>query len=202
MHEYTKHQMSAADIADLREKRAAAGSKGGKAKASATANASPVAKQTPSKDVAEVEVEVEVLLSSKKESPVSNASADETNVYDITSETRSKAIKPDVWKVARAYAAKVNPSDPARVAAHMTNALATWDMTTIARAIAQMANDNRPVSADSLRVELNKIGCDKNGIQRFQDGTYVDWNTGIYRATNGNIIGGGGFRSNKPMWRE
>lgn len=45
VHDYLRHQRSAAEVEELREKRRAAGSKGGKAKANATANARTVAKQ-------------------------------------------------------------------------------------------------------------------------------------------------------------
>lgn len=59
MHDYLQHQRSAAEVAELREKRRLAGSKGGKVKASrlASARASAVAKpkQTRSKPVAETE---------------------------------------------------------------------------------------------------------------------------------------------------
>lgn len=62
MHDYLEHQRSAAEIDELREKRRAAGSKGGKAKAnglaSATASAIADAEQTGSKSVAESETEV------------------------------------------------------------------------------------------------------------------------------------------------
>lgn len=57
MHDYLEHQQSAADVENRRIMRAAAGSKGGKAKASnlasATATASPEPQQTASKDVAD-----------------------------------------------------------------------------------------------------------------------------------------------------
>ena len=62
MHDYLQHQRSAAEVAELKEKRREAGRKGGKAKAStvasAKASASHDAKQTASKDVAETETEV------------------------------------------------------------------------------------------------------------------------------------------------
>jgi uncharacterized protein YdaU (DUF1376 family) len=63
VHDYLEHQRSAAEIDALAEKRRAAGSKGGKAKAEAVANAvasaSHVAKQTASKSVAESETDTE-----------------------------------------------------------------------------------------------------------------------------------------------
>ena len=60
MLDYLDHQMSAAQVADLREKRAAAGRLGGKAKASHAASASAVDKQTPSKSVADIDVDTDV----------------------------------------------------------------------------------------------------------------------------------------------
>jgi hypothetical protein len=61
MHDYLEHQESAADVENRRMTRAAAGSKGGKAKAnnlaSATAGASGLPEQTPSKVVADKDVD-------------------------------------------------------------------------------------------------------------------------------------------------
>lgn len=205
-HDYLQHQRSRAEVEDLRRKRVRAGSIGGRSRASAQASAQASAtafaeqelKQNPSKTQAELELEVVVVK--KEEDPyVSNANE---NVHNITEEPRSKAYPVGVWKIAKAYAAKVNPSNPATVAGHILNATQTWDLDTIAQAIAKMAANNRPVGADSLRIELNETGCDKTGMQRFIDGTYVDHNTGIYRTSTGQIIGGGGYKSGKRMWRE
>lgn len=52
VHDYLVHQRSRAEVEELSQKRRIAGSKGGKAKATAVASASPVAKQTASKSVA------------------------------------------------------------------------------------------------------------------------------------------------------
>lgn len=64
MHDYLEHQRSAAEIDELSAKRREAGSKGGKARAtavaSAKANASANGKQTDSKSVAEEEREEEL----------------------------------------------------------------------------------------------------------------------------------------------
>jgi hypothetical protein len=57
MHDYLVHQMSASQVADLREKRAAAGRMGGQAKASHLASANADAKQTPSKRVADKDID-------------------------------------------------------------------------------------------------------------------------------------------------
>jgi len=68
MHDYLEHQRSAAEVADLREKRRIAGAKGGKAKAnglaSATANALAIPQQTRSKSLPESEVSTETDLPS------------------------------------------------------------------------------------------------------------------------------------------
>lgn len=53
MHDYLGHQRSAAEKLELKEKRAKAGAKGGRARASAEANAKQVLQQTDSKPVAE-----------------------------------------------------------------------------------------------------------------------------------------------------
>ena len=58
MHDYLEHQRSAAQIDELKQKRAEAGKRGGKAKARATASARANAKQPRSKDVAETDTEV------------------------------------------------------------------------------------------------------------------------------------------------
>jgi hypothetical protein len=59
MHDYLGHQRSAEQIKALRDKRADAGRKGGKAKATGLAIATPGLEQTPSKAVADTETEEE-----------------------------------------------------------------------------------------------------------------------------------------------
>lgn len=59
MHDYLEHQRSAEQVAELRSKRAEAGSKGGKAKANRLALAKQMLKQTASKPVAETETDTE-----------------------------------------------------------------------------------------------------------------------------------------------
>ena len=59
MHDYLEHQRSAEQVADLRNKRAEAGSKGGKTKANRLALAKQMLKQNASKPVAETETETE-----------------------------------------------------------------------------------------------------------------------------------------------
>jgi general stress protein YciG len=61
MHDYLEHQRSAEEVADLREKRAEAGRKGGISKARGLASATAVAKQTGSKPVAETVSETELV---------------------------------------------------------------------------------------------------------------------------------------------
>lgn len=63
MHDYLEHQRSAKEIADLRRVRQEAGSKGGKAKASAMASAKQEPEQTPSKDVAALALTTDSLTS-------------------------------------------------------------------------------------------------------------------------------------------
>ena len=59
MHDYLDHQQSAQQVADLHERRAQAGSKGGRAKANRVASANRVAKQTPSKSVADTDTDTD-----------------------------------------------------------------------------------------------------------------------------------------------
>jgi hypothetical protein len=142
-----------------------------------------------------------LVVSSEVEVPVSNAS-ENGNVYDFTEEPRSRSYTSPVWKLAKLYASKVNPSNPANVAAHITNATQTWDMDLITKAVEKMAKEARSLSADSLRIELNQLGCDKSGMQRLIDGSTVDWNTGIRRSKNGIPLSGGGYRSGKASWSD
>ena len=78
MHDYLRHQRSAAQVAELREQRRAAGKKGGRAKANALANA----KQTPSKTVAETEADTEVTTTTSFEGG-SHVSRDSRNAAPL-----------------------------------------------------------------------------------------------------------------------
>jgi len=69
MHDYLKHQRSAADVAELKEKRREAGKKGGQAKANALALAKQKPKQNASKHVAETETDTEELEVSNSSGP-------------------------------------------------------------------------------------------------------------------------------------
>lgn len=70
MHDYLRHQMSANDVENLKNKRKMAGSKGGKAKAnglaSATASALANSKQSPSKPVADIDIDKDTKDSSSE----------------------------------------------------------------------------------------------------------------------------------------
>jgi hypothetical protein len=59
MHDYLEHQQSAEDVENRRNKRAAAGSMGGKAKANGLASAKQMPKQTPSKPVADTDTDTD-----------------------------------------------------------------------------------------------------------------------------------------------
>jgi general stress protein YciG len=61
MSEYLQHQMSAAQVADLREKRAEAGRRGGEAKANRVASAIANGQQNPSGGVADKDVDIDVV---------------------------------------------------------------------------------------------------------------------------------------------
>lgn len=63
MHDYLKHQRSAAEVAELKRKRAEAGRRGGKAKASARASAKQELERMPSKNVPSTEAEAEAEVS-------------------------------------------------------------------------------------------------------------------------------------------
>ena len=60
MVDYLDHQMSAQQVSDLREKRAAAGKRGGETKATHVASARANAKQTPSKSLPDKDVDEDV----------------------------------------------------------------------------------------------------------------------------------------------
>ena len=62
---YAEHQMTAADVEDLRSKRATAGRKGGIARASARANAEALAKQSPTREEEEKKGEANASPSSE-----------------------------------------------------------------------------------------------------------------------------------------
>lgn len=59
MHDYLEHQQSAQQVADLRERRRMAGSKGGKAKANGLASAKQMPKQTPSKSLPDTDLDTD-----------------------------------------------------------------------------------------------------------------------------------------------
>jgi len=59
MHDYLEHQQSRADVEKIREKRREAGSRGGRAKASAVASAKQTLKPAPSKSVADTDTDTD-----------------------------------------------------------------------------------------------------------------------------------------------
>jgi hypothetical protein len=59
MHDYLEHQQSAQQVADLRERRKAAGSKGGKAKANGLASAKQMPEQMPSKPLPDTDTDLD-----------------------------------------------------------------------------------------------------------------------------------------------
>lgn len=69
MHDYLEHQQSAEDVETLRNKRAAAGAKGGKAKARGVASAKQEPQQTPSKSVADTDTDTDTELKEEKTCP-------------------------------------------------------------------------------------------------------------------------------------
>jgi hypothetical protein len=86
MHDYTEHQRTAQEVVELREKRSAAGRKGGVAKASnavanARASANHVAKQNGSKVVAESYIETKEIKDSS--SPIADATDDQESREDV-----------------------------------------------------------------------------------------------------------------------
>jgi hypothetical protein len=60
MHDYLEHQQSAKQVADLRERRRMAGSKGGKAKANGLASAKQMPEQTPSKSLPDTDTDTDL----------------------------------------------------------------------------------------------------------------------------------------------
>jgi hypothetical protein len=60
MHDYLEHQQSAKQVADLRERRRMAGSKGGKAKANGLASAKQMPEQTPSKPLPDTDTDTDL----------------------------------------------------------------------------------------------------------------------------------------------
>jgi hypothetical protein len=74
MHDYLEHQQSAEDVENRRITRAIAGSKGGKAKANALANAKQMPEQTPSKPVADTDTDTDTDTPAKAGVPRKRAS--------------------------------------------------------------------------------------------------------------------------------
>jgi hypothetical protein len=81
MHDYTVHQESAHDVQIRRSKRIDAGRLGGKAKAENLAKASPDAKQTASKPVADIDVDRDIDENKQTSSSDADASDPEEPVF-------------------------------------------------------------------------------------------------------------------------
>jgi hypothetical protein len=123
MHDYTDHQMTAAEAEERHAKRVAAGQRGGKAKAAASkpvANASPVATSmsdpSSSKALPEVEVEKEIELPTDVGSK-NPASATPTKPDRFAAFWAVYPRKDDKIKAEAAYGRAVKRADPAVILA-------------------------------------------------------------------------------------
>ncbi|MHA7210812.1 hypothetical protein [Arthrobacter sp. MDT1-65] len=88
MHDYLEHQESAEDVEIRRNKRIAAGKLGGKAKAENLASASHDAKQTPSKPLADIDVDRDIDKTNPKTSS-SDADASDQEAPGFSPEVES-----------------------------------------------------------------------------------------------------------------
>lgn len=113
MHDYLEHQRSAAEVAELKRKRAEAGRRGGHAKANAVANAKQMPEQTASKTVPSTETETDTYLETSVEggSHVSSGTGTTPPLYsDRCSRHGSDAEPPPCGACADVRkAAKVRP---------------------------------------------------------------------------------------------
>jgi hypothetical protein len=91
---YAEHQLTAADIEDLRQKRSASGAKGGRASALARANASETGKQSASKKEAESKSKEksESLTDMTKDNESSHLPRSEPNRLDESARVSAKAM--------------------------------------------------------------------------------------------------------------
>ena len=92
MHDYLEHQRSAAEVAELKRKRAEAGRRGGQAKANALASAKQMPEQTASKTVPSTETDTDTYLETSVEggSHVSRARPREPPLIPITARARGR----------------------------------------------------------------------------------------------------------------
>jgi hypothetical protein len=199
-HDYLEHQRSADQVAELREKRRAAGQRGGEATANAKASAAPNAEaksqQTRSKVQAESETETELPTSVRENAEVSSANE---NVYDLRSETRGPKVTPRMAEIVKSYTSRVKPADAPRISALITNAMGDWTMEQAAVAVLKLAKDRRPFTAETFRYELEATGPDRTGVTYGRDGSKRAPN-GVVRNRAGEIIGGGGPGTGKTLW--
>jgi hypothetical protein len=121
MHDYLEHQRSAAEVAELKRKRAEAGAKGGKSRANAQASAKQVLEQTASKTQASTETEADTELQHFFEggSHVSSGSPAEPPLYPDRCKKHENTYEPpncgqcaDARK-ARLRLASIGPHNPA-----------------------------------------------------------------------------------------
>lgn len=143
MHDYLEHQRSAAEIDELSAKRRDAGSKGGskaqaKKRASARASAQANVKPAPSKTQADTETEVPT--TSGGEPPAAETPGQRGN------------------RLAKAYTDLVPLSNFPAVAGVVRKAMgAGYDDEAIVGGLRRLANENRSVTTDTLRVELEGL---------------------------------------------
>lgn len=154
---YLEHQSSAEQVADLRRKRSAAGSKGGKAAASARASAKQVPKQTASKIQPEVEIEEEVTRGTGSSAAhVSNARDPEQHL--------SRSFPANVVLIANRYTDKVKLSDRSKVCTVVELALRNGYLSTkVEAALDRLAESRHPVTAETLRIEIEGKPSFANG---------------------------------------
>lgn len=155
MHDYLDHQASAAQLADLHNKRVAAGSRGGRAAASARASASDLLQQTSSRPVPELEIEKEELLTTGTQvRHVSNAQDD----HSAQDEPRSSPVPIHVASLSKRYTDVVRLSDRGKVCAVILNAVsAGFTEDEIGPALDRLAAAERAVTADTLRIEIRGL---------------------------------------------
>lgn len=102
MHDYLEHQQSAKQVSDLRERRKAAGSKGGKAKANGLASAKQMPEQTPSKPVPDTDVDTDTDTDlTEAKASVSEIAADFAEWYSMYPRKESKGPAKPAYAKAR-----------------------------------------------------------------------------------------------------
>lgn len=189
-HDYLQHQRSRQQVIDLREKRAEAGRKGGKAGSKPATSAKQMLPDLLSKTEAEnreQRVTTEVVRDSVSSVPLSNASEPEHRVED---EPRSKPVSVAARKLSKAYTDIVKLADVGKVCAIITNAQhAGFADDKIREALERLAKDGRTVTADTLRIEI-----ESEGKPRLPHGMTVD-DRGVTRLASGMPVAGPGWEA-------